>query len=133
MSFIHSQNHSKCSWSFKNKIISHVAAYNYGLLNLNSSLHLRKILKKRTTEGMWVFEWTYLLCDFLTRFLTEGSKYFIKKWQISSSTWNLHSSCKCFLNFPRGCVEFKWSCPIRPVWKLSLLLAPHVHLGRMEH
>ena len=50
---------------------------------------------------------------FLGKAYHRGSKYFIWKWQMSSSTWNSHSPCvRCSWIFHRGCVESKWSCPV---------------------
>ena len=50
---------------------------------LGSSIHpLWKILEMHTTEGVWVIECAYLLCDFQIRFITEGVNISFKsaKW-----------------------------------------------------
>ena len=50
-----------------------------GLLHLKSIHPVWKIFDNYTPGGVWIFKYTYHMCDFQIRFYLRGSKYFIRK------------------------------------------------------
>ena len=77
-------------------------------LHLKSTHPMWKILEKYRRGGCVNFQ-IHLSYMWFLDYVYHRSQHFICKCQMSLSTKNLYSLCEIF---HRGCLEFKWSCPL---------------------